>query len=79
MKKMWYCLYEEFLLRQTFWIFYNEGKGDKVLDKIFLTDDEIIENSNKKKELKRESLKSGYLKVKNHEKFIQLLVKLKEY
>ena len=75
MKKMWYCLYEEFLLRQIYWMFYNEGKGDKVLDKIFLTDDDIIRYSNKKKELKRESLKSGYLKVNNHEKFIQLLVK----
>jgi len=79
MKKMWYCLYEEFLLRQIFWMFYNEGKGDKVLDKIFLTDDEIIGYSNKKKELKKESLKSGYLKVNNHEKFIQLLIKEKIY
>ena len=75
MEKMWYCLYEEFLLRQIFWMLYNEGKGDKILDKIFLTDDERVGYSNKQKELKRESLKSGYLKVNNHEKFIELLVK----
>ena len=75
MGKMWYCLYEEFLLRQIFWMFYNEGKGDKILDKIFLTDDEIIGYSNKKKEFKRESLKSGFLKINNHQKFIELLVK----
>ena len=75
MEKMWYCLYEEFLLRQIFWMLYNEGKGDKILDKIFLTNDERVGYSNKQKELKRESLKSGYLKVNNHEKFIELLVK----
>ena len=79
MKKIWYCLYEEFLLRQIFWMFYNEGRGDKVLDKIFLTDDEILGYSNKKKELKRESLKSGFLKVNNHEKFIELLAKKNLY
>ena len=75
MEKMWYCLYEEFLLRQIFWMLYNEGKGDKVLDKIFLTNDEMVGYSNKQKELKRESLNFGYLKVKNHEKFIEFLVK----
>ena len=75
MKKIWYSLYEEFLVRQIFWMFYNEGKGDKILDKIFLKDDEILEYSNKKNELKRDNLKSGFLKIKNHEKFIQLLIK----
>ena len=75
MKKIWYSLYEEFLVRQIFWMFYNEGKGDKILDKIFLKDDEILEYSNKKNELKRDNLKSGFLKIKNHEKFIELLIK----
>ena len=75
MKKIWYSLYEEFIVRQIFWMFYNEGKGDKILDKIFLKDDEILEYSNKKNELKRDNLKSGFLKIKNHEKFIELLIK----
>ena len=75
MEKMWDSLYEEFLLRQIFWMFYNEGKGDKILDKIFLSDDEIIGYSSKKNELKREALKSGFLKVNNHDKFLELLNK----
>ena len=74
-KKMWNCLYEEFLLRQMFWMFYNEGKGDVILNKIILSDEELIKDPKKRNEIKKENLKSGILKVKNQEKFIELLKK----
>ena len=75
MKKMWYSLYEEFLLRQIFWMFYNEGRGDVILDKIILTDEEIMGDTNKINELKRKNLQKGFLQVNNDEKFIELLAK----
>jgi hypothetical protein len=75
---MWYSLYEEFLLRQIFWMFYNEGRGDKILNKIILTDEEMV-FPNKINELKKLSLKSGYLKIKDNEKFLELLHKKKLY
>ena len=78
LKKMWYSLYEEFLLRQIFWIFYNEYRGDKILNKIILTDEEML-LTNKINELKKLSLKSGYLKIKDNEKFLELLHKKKLY
>ena len=78
LKKMWYSLYEEFLLRQIFWMFYNEGRGDKILNKIILTDEEMV-FPNKINELKKLSLKSGYLKIKDNEKFIELLNKKELY
>ena len=73
-KKVWSSLYEEFLLRQIFWMFYNEGRGDKILEKIILTDEEMG-IAKKANELKKESLQSGNLKVNNHDKFIELLKK----
>ena len=36
MKKIWYHLFEEFLVRQMFWIFHNGGEIVKILDKIIL-------------------------------------------
>ena len=78
LKKMWYSLYEEFLLRQIFWIFFNEYRGDKILNKIILTDEEML-FTNKINELKKLSLKSGYLKIKDNEKFIELLNKKEFY
>ena len=75
---MWYSLYEEFLLRQIFWIFFNEYRGDKILNKIILTDEEML-FTNKINELKKLSLKSGYLKIKDNEKFIELLIRKKLY
>ena len=77
-QKVWHSLYEEFLLRQMFWMFYNEGRGDKILDKIILSEEEIG-SSKKVNELKKASLKSGLLKVKNNNKFIQLLKESKIY
>ena len=32
MKKMWYCLFEEFLVRQIFWIFNDPNNKDKIID-----------------------------------------------
>ena len=34
MEKIWYCLFEEFLIRQMFWIFHNGGEIVKILDKV---------------------------------------------
>ena len=78
LKKMWNSLYEEFLLRQIFWMFFNEGRGDKILNKIILTEEEMG-ISDKINELKKSSLKSGYLKIKDNAKFIELLNKKKLY
>ena len=78
LKKMWNSLYEEFLLRQIFWIFFNEYRGDKILNKIILTEEEMG-ISDKINELKKSSLKSGYLKIKDNAKFIELLNKKKLY
>ena len=78
LKKMWYSLYEELLLRQIFWIFFYDYRGDKILNKIILTDEEMI-SSNKINEVKKSSLKSGYLKIKKNKEFIELLNKKKLY
>ena len=45
MEKIWYCLFEEFLVRQMYWIFHNGGEIVLILDKItdYEKDDEIIE------------------------------------
>ncbi len=34
MEKIWYWLFEEFLIRQMFWIFHNGGEIVKILDKV---------------------------------------------
>ena len=34
MEKIWYCLFEEFLVRQMYWIFHNGGEIDQILEKI---------------------------------------------
>ena len=40
MKKIWYCLFEEFLVRQMFWIFHNGGQIVEILRKIKITKNE---------------------------------------
>ena len=34
MTKMWHCLFEEFVIRQMFWMFFNGGKIDKILENV---------------------------------------------
>ena len=45
MEKIWYCLFEEFLVRQMYWIFHNGGEIVKILDGItdYEKNDEIKE------------------------------------
>ena len=40
MKKIWYHLFEEFLVRQMFWIFHNGGEITEILDKIDLPENQ---------------------------------------
>ena len=45
MEKIWHCLFEEFLVRQMYWIFHNGGEIVEILDKIsdYEKNDEIKE------------------------------------
>ena len=89
MEKMWYCLFEEFLTRQMFWMFYNGGEIKKIYKKIKVSktnEEERIEEFNYKvklieNEAFEESLRSGNCKIyiDDNKDFIETLKSEKLY
>ena len=66
MKKMWYCLFEEFLVRQIYWIFCDHNSISNIIELMY--EDEIkkekeyIEGMKRiKKEAYSDILKKGYI------------------
>ena len=56
MKRMWNALYEEFLIRQIYWIFYDYTNKTNIIEEM-LRNKTINNNENKIKLLKEEALK----------------------
>jgi len=81
MKKMWYSLYEEFLVRQIYWIFCDYNNKKRIIEKMLKN--KGINNSeykNKIKLLEEETLKQcirgGYCNFKGDNKaFADILIK----
>ena len=81
MKKMWYSLYEEFLVRQIYWIFCDNNNKKRIIEKMLKN--KGINNSeykNKIKLLEEETLKQckrgGYCNFKGDNKaFADILIK----
>ena len=82
MKKMWYCLYEELLVRQIFWIF-NDEKNKRNIIKLTLEngikkEKEYIEGmKNIEKKAYKECLKDGYciINIKDSNALIDIIEK----
>ena len=82
MKKMWYCLFEELLVRQIFWIF-NDKNNKKNIIELILQDGEEIEKQKKismkkiEKETLKECFEEGYITIntKDNKTFVDLLEK----
>ena len=81
MKKMWYSLYEEFLVRQIYWIFCDYNNKKRIIEKMLKN--KCINNSeykNKIKLLEEETLKQcksgSYCNFKGDNKaFVDILIK----
>ena len=89
MEKMWYCLFEEFLTRQMFWMFYNGGEIKKIYKKIKVSktnEEERIEEFNYKvklieNETFEECLRNGncFIYIDDNKDFIETLKSEKLY
>ena len=84
MKKMWYCLFEEFVIRQIYWMFYNGEEINKILPNIESDDFEEGENNtyiNKiklyKEKTYKECLRNGtcFIYIDDNKTFIENLKK----
>lgn len=87
MKKIWYCLFEEFLTRQIYRIFYydnnllqiNENLLSKIIKqkKVFETKDYKEKLDKKKKDLERKCFEEGrcFIKVDDNKSLVDFLYK----
>ena len=81
MKKIWYCLFEEFLVRQMFWIFHNGGQIVEILRKI-----KIPKNENGifdiKKRLIEDKFENAYFSEADNSNLInnlKYIIKIKKF
>ena len=79
MKRMWYELYEEFLVRQIYWIFCDDKNKTRIIENMLK--DKVIKNSEYKtklieEEAKKDCLKMGFSNFKGDNKvFVDVLIK----
>lgn len=79
MRDIWYTIYEEYLVRQIYWIFNNKGEIKEILEKIKL-DNQFIKSKKVlyiKDEILKESIKTGncLIKINDNKSFINNLIK----
>ena len=86
MKKMWYCLFQEFLIRQIYWMLFDNEKIRKILEQVEVESEEEKIAINKeidllKEKAKEEAFSSGkiFIEIENNENFIELVKKEKLY
>ena len=84
MKKMWYCLFQEFLIRQIYWMFFDNKLIRETLEQIKLEKYKV--NFDKemdllRKEAEREAFRSGkfIINIEDNEDFIELIKEEKLY
>jgi len=84
MKKMWYCLLQEFLIRQIYWMFFDNNLIRETLEQIELEKYKV--NFDKemdllRKEAEKEAFRSGkcLIKIEDNEDFIELIKEEKLY
>ena len=88
MEKMWFCLFEEFVTRQIFWMLYNGGEIENIFDEIkieFEKEEDKNEYINQIKLIKentyKEYIKNGscFINIDDNNAFIEDLKNEKLY